>query len=107
MRSLTAERIYRHDRRFEVRSAGISENARVRVNEEHLLWADYIVCMEDRHRDYVEQHFAEITESWRIMVLDIPDIYRFMDRTLVRELRERFERRYRELRTLLRERDPR
>jgi protein-tyrosine phosphatase len=107
MRSLTAERIYRHDMRFEVRSAGISENARIRVNEEHLHWADYIVCMEDRHRDYVEQRFADITESWRIMVLEIPDIYRFMDRTLVRELRERFESRYRELRVLLRERDPR
>jgi len=41
-RSITAERIYQGFDGYEARSAGTEREARVRVSEEHLKWADIV-----------------------------------------------------------------
>ena len=49
-RSVTAERIYRNDARLDVRSAGVRSEARRRVSEKDLLWADVVFVMEREHK---------------------------------------------------------
>ena len=91
MRSKTAEMIYKEDERFEVKSAGIDEAAEVKVNFDSLTWADYIVVMEPRHRQWIEEHYPDLSASKEIHCLDVPDMYDFMEPALMDLLRERIE----------------
>ena len=87
-RSRTAETIWKRDDRFVVRSAGTSARARVRVTQALLDWADLIFVMEDRHREQLIQRFGRAAYLDALIVLDIPDVYRYMDPELVAELRD-------------------
>ena len=79
-RSPTAEAIFKNSDIHQARSAGTSDSARVRVNDAMVKWADIIFAMEKRHKQILEQRFAA---DARIIVLDIPDEYQYMDDELV------------------------
>lgn len=81
-RSATAEQIYRKDRRFNVRSAGTSNSARKRISETDITWADMILVMENKHKKRIAQEYSYLELS-EIIVLDIPDEYKYMDDELV------------------------
>jgi predicted protein tyrosine phosphatase len=85
-RSLTAEHIYRDDRRLEVRSAGLRTEAKRRVTEADLQWADVVFVMERKHQTWLRTQFANL-ELPRIDVLDIPDDYEYMAPALQEMLR--------------------
>ena len=91
MRSATAEEIYKDDARFEVRSAGIHPAARVVVSEGLLDWAQLVLVMENRHRKYIRENYPETERTKQIIVLDIPDVYDFMQAELIAALREKVE----------------
>jgi len=80
-RSPTAVAIYAKDQRLEVKSAGISKNARKRINHDDIKWADLILVMEEKHKKRIKEQFNDI-ELPRIESLDIPDIYGNMDEEL-------------------------
>lgn len=88
-RSATAERLFckRHD--LEVRSAGTSPEALVRVNERMLAWADIVFVMEDEQRHAIETMFPHHAAVDRTVCLDIEDVYTFLDPRLVKLLTER------------------
>ena len=88
-RSPTAQALFRHDQRYEARSAGTSSVARNRVNIGHINWADQIFVMEPRHRQLLQQRFASELLGKPMIVLDIPDDYAFMDPGLVDLIRAR------------------
>ena len=90
-RSPTAEELYRNDRRFNVRSAGTSTLSRQPVSRELLEWADLVVVMEERHAHAIGERFPGEAAKARMVVLGIPDVFQYMDSTLQREIRERFE----------------
>ena len=79
-RSPTAEAIFKNDPIHKARSAGTSKVARVVVNEKHIQWADIIFVMEKRHQQLLRSRF-EIDK--KIVVLNIPDEYPFMDPELI------------------------
>lgn len=85
-RSATAEQLYRNDARLEVRSAGVRAEAKRRVNESDLIWADIVFVMERTHKRWLATQFPEL-DLPRIEVLDIPDDYEFMDAALQEMLR--------------------
>jgi protein-tyrosine phosphatase len=85
-RSRTAETIFRDDPRLEVRSAGTAPSARIRVSRRLIDWADLIFVMERRHLDHLHQRFGREALP-EVIILDIPDDYRYMDPELVAELR--------------------
>lgn len=91
MRSKTAEVLYKKDERFEVKSAGVDDYAEVPVNLELLVWADYIVVMEEYHREWLELNYALVSEHQEIICLDIPDLYNFMEPELIVLLKEKVE----------------
>ena len=88
-RSLTAEKLFAKHPNYAVRSAGTSNNARIKVTLGMIGWADIIFCMEKKHRDKLTQAFGEALENKRVIVLNIPDDYVFMDETLIEILQQR------------------
>ncbi len=87
-RSRTAEYIYKNDARFSIRSAGISSKSEKLVTENDLLWADIVFVMETGYGARIAGQFRHL-ELPRIVNLNIPDDYEFMDEELVELLKER------------------
>lgn len=90
-RSPTAEKIYSRDDRVNVRSAGTSPKAKKTVNTKDIEWADIIMVMEYKHKDRLKASFTRPFQYKKIVVLDIPDEYQYMDEELVGLLRESVE----------------
>ena len=87
LRSPTAEQVFADWPGIEVSSAGLNEDADVPVTSELLAWADLIFVMEKPHRARLQSKFRSQLKGQRIVCLNIPDIYRFMDAQLVRLLK--------------------
>jgi predicted protein tyrosine phosphatase len=85
-RSPTAEAMYRHDRRLNVRSAGTCSSAKKRISEKDLSWADLILVMENEHKKRIISQYGD-RELPQIIVLDIPDEYQYMDRELIANIK--------------------
>jgi len=85
-RSLTAETIYKNHPNFNVKSAGTENSARVKINSKLIVWADLIFVMEKSHREKLFQNFNDESKNAEIVILEIPDIYKFMDKELIEEI---------------------
>lgn len=85
-RSRTAETLFRNRQGVEVKSAGTANNARIRVNAKLLKWAEAVLVMEGKHQRYLLSHFPGEMKYKELLVLDIPDEFRYMDEELVVEL---------------------
>jgi len=83
MRSPTAERIFSKRTDLDVRSAGTSSDALARVNANMLDWADLVFVMDDRQRQSLGRQFAGHPSLDRLICLDIPDDFDFMQPELV------------------------
>ena len=90
-RSATAERLFCKRQDLEVRSAGTHEDARVRVNQRMMAWADVIFAMDGIEDGNLREMFPGHAALGRIVCLDIPDIYGFNDTELVQLLQGRVE----------------
>lgn len=88
-RSLTAEKIFSVLDAYDVRSAGTEEGARIKVTEGHIGWADIIFVMEKKHKRRLWDKFNHELQNKRLVCLDIPDDYSFMDEDLVEILKSR------------------
>lgn len=92
LRSPTAEQVFaRHDG-IETASAGLNNDAENPLTPELVAWADIIFVMEKAHRSKLQQKFKRQLKSARVICLDIPDDYAFMDAELVRLLQTRVTR---------------
>jgi protein-tyrosine phosphatase len=89
-RSRTAEDLYRHDERYEVRSAGVAPFATVVLTRDLLLWADRVFVMnerEDQHRTLIRIRFPDVDRP--LVDLDVQDRWHRGDPELVRLLTRR------------------
>lgn len=82
-RSPTAERVFARRPGVATRSAGTAQGARKRLSEADVEWADAIFAMESRHAKQLRADYAHLLGDRPLVVLDIPDDYRFMDPELV------------------------
>jgi predicted protein tyrosine phosphatase len=89
-RSPTAEAMYRHDDRLEVRSAGVRSEARRRLSGADMAWADVIFVMEHKQKSWIQERFRGEFLS-PVIVLDIPDDYAYLDPELQRLLQAAIE----------------
>lgn len=92
LRSPTAEHIFSSWSNLEVASAGLNNDADSPVTPELLEWADLIFVMEQAHRDKLSKKFRPSLNGKRVICLDIPDDYEFMDPFLVKLLTEKVQR---------------
>lgn len=86
-RSRTAEDIFKNIDGFNVRSAGTSNSARIRVNQKLIEWADLIFVMEKQHKQFLTSKYSFLLQDKEIIVLDIPDEFQYMDVELVNMLK--------------------
>jgi len=86
-RSLTAEKIFDGYNGHEARSAGTESNARIKVTDGLLGWADIIFCMEKKHLRRIKEKYSDMVTNKKVVCLYISDDYDFMDRELVEMLR--------------------
>jgi predicted protein tyrosine phosphatase len=86
-RSPTAEALFKNHPRYEARSAGTTDRARIKVTDCHIGWADLIFCMERKHADRLREKFPEELAGKKLITLRIPDDYSFMDPELIERLR--------------------
>jgi predicted protein tyrosine phosphatase len=86
LRSPTAEQVFSNRAGFEVASAGTDRSAGNPVSAEAIAWADVIFVMERTHRNKLAKGFREHLKNKRVICLDIPDDFEYMDPTLVRLL---------------------
>jgi predicted protein tyrosine phosphatase len=86
-RSPTAEAIFGGMNGIEVSSAGTSVEAECPVSADLLKWADRVFVMEQRQRRHLQAHFASALKDKKIICLNIPDIYFYMQPELVELLR--------------------
>jgi predicted protein tyrosine phosphatase len=91
-RSATAERIFCKRKDLEVRSAGTEEDALVRVNARMLEWAEVIFVMDSMQLDSLRRMFPSHPVLDRIICLDIPDVFVFLQPKLVELLQEKVTR---------------
>ncbi len=92
LRSPTAEQVFSQRPDIEVASAGTNSDADTPLSSELVEWADVIFVMEKIHRTKLQQRFRTGLKSKRVVCLDIPDKYGFMDPALVRPLETRVAR---------------
>lgn len=83
LRSPTAEQVFAGWPGVETASAGVLADADVPVSPELLQWADTIFVMERAHRTRLSARHAAWLKGKRIICLDIPDDYDFMQPELV------------------------
>ena len=88
-RSATAERVFCKRPDLDVRSAGTAPDALVRVNAHMLDWADVIFVMDEDQQQWLGTYFADHQALSRVVCLDIPDVFSFLQPELVQLLEER------------------
>ena len=89
-RSPTAEKVY-IKKGFSARSAGTSPNAKKTVSINDIKWSSHIFVMEKKHKQRLVAKFTRLLEYKKIIVLDIPDEYRYMDKELIDILNDSIE----------------
>jgi len=92
LRSPTAEQIYAQRPDLEVASAGTNNDAETPLTLELVKWADIIFVMEKAHRTKLQTRFRSVLKSKRVICLDIPDKYGFMEPALVSLLQSKLAR---------------
>jgi predicted protein tyrosine phosphatase len=83
LRSPTAAEVFQAWPHLEVDSAGLADDAETPLSSDQLDWAELIVVMEASHRRRLQQRYGTRLRGKRVVCLDIPDRYDFMQSELV------------------------
>ncbi|KQV54020.1 low molecular weight protein tyrosine phosphatase family protein [Duganella sp. Root336D2] len=86
LRSPTAEHVFASWPDVETDSAGLGNDADVSLSTEQIAWANIIFVMEKAHRNRLSRNFRAHLNGKRVICLDIPDDYEYMQAELVRLL---------------------
>lgn len=92
LRSPTAEQVFSSWAGLECRSAGLNDDAENKVSPQLVEWADVIFVMEGAHRNRLTSKFRPFLHGKRVICLDIPDEYQYMDPVLVQLLKDKVSR---------------
>jgi predicted protein tyrosine phosphatase len=86
LRSPTAETVFAKWPGVETDSAGLNNDAETPLTPEQIDWADIIFVMEKAHRSKLSAKFRKHLNGKRVVCLDIPDDYDYMQEELVKQL---------------------
>jgi predicted protein tyrosine phosphatase len=77
---------------MEAMSAGTNHDAETPLSADLIEWADIVFVMEKSHRNRLTRKFKALLKTRRLVVLDIPDEYEYMDPELIALLKARVPR---------------
>jgi predicted protein tyrosine phosphatase len=83
LRSPTAEQVFSSWIDVETDSAGLAPDAVTPLTVDQVEWAEVMFVMERRHKVKLNKTFGRYLKGKKIVCLDIPDRYGFMDPELV------------------------
>lgn len=89
LRSPTAEAVFSEYEGLQVESAGLDREAEVPLSSEAIERADIIFVMENSHRSKLSKKFQPWLKGKRIVCLDIPDQYDYMEPELIDRLKQK------------------
>jgi predicted protein tyrosine phosphatase len=89
LRSPTAEAIFCEYEGLAVDSAGLDRDAELPLCSSAIERADIIFVMERSHRQKLSQKFQPWLKNKRVVCLDIPDEYEYMDTALIELLKKK------------------
>ncbi len=82
-RSPTAEKLFDGVDGILARSAGTETGARIKITAGHIGWADLVFVMEKKHLRRLQEKFPDELAEKRVVCLNIPDDYQFLQPELV------------------------
>jgi predicted protein tyrosine phosphatase len=74
---------------LEVESAGLDRYAEIPVSTEMIEWADIIFVMEKSHRNKLSKNFQPFLKNKKVICLDIPDDFEYMEPVLINLLKKK------------------
>lgn len=83
LRSPTAEVVFGAYPEHECDSAGLNADAVQSLDAEQVRWAEIIFVMEPEHRRRLNQRFRAALSGKKVVCLNIPDNYDYLDSALV------------------------
>lgn len=86
LRSPTAEAVFSDYPGINAISAGTNSDAETTVTGDLIEWADIVFVMEKTHKNKMSIKFKDLLKDKRLVCLDIPDNYSFMQPELVKLL---------------------
>ena len=89
LRSPTAEAVFSQHERGEAIGAGTNSDAVTPVSGDLIEWADVILVMEKSHKNKITKKYRDLLKGKRLIVLDIPDNYDYMDEDLIKMLKSK------------------
>jgi predicted protein tyrosine phosphatase len=89
MRSPTAEQVFARHPGIQCASAGLNRGADNPLTAELVEWAELIFVMERHHKTMLSARFRRHLGGKRVVCLDIPDNYPYMDPGLIAVLKSR------------------
>ncbi len=89
LRSPTAEQVFANFANIETDSAGLKADSEQLLSAEQIEWADTIFVMEKVQRTKVARQFQKVLRGKRVVCLDIPDNYRYMQAEFVELLEKK------------------
>jgi predicted protein tyrosine phosphatase len=89
IRSFTAERMFAGSLLYDVKSRGVAKDARIKLTESDIRWADIIFVMEKNHKNRITKAFRPAISGKEIVCLFIEDIYDPMEEELIAVLRQK------------------
>lgn len=91
-RSPTAADIFARYAGVETMSAGTNKDCETPVSSDLIEWANVILVMEDSHRRVLTNRFNKLLKGKKLAVLEIPDLFPYMDAMLIALLKARVTR---------------
>ena len=92
LRSPTAEVVFSDYDGVEAIGAGTNSDAETTVSGDLVEWADVILVMEKSHRNKLSKKYKELLRDKRLVCLDIPDNYQYMQPELIALLKSKVPR---------------
>jgi predicted protein tyrosine phosphatase len=89
IRSLAAEKMFAGSPFYDVKSRGVARDARIRLKESDIAWAEIIFVMEKNHKDRITKDFRAAIAGKKVVCLFIEDVYQPMDEELIAVLRQK------------------
>lgn len=86
LRSATAETYFANFDNVSTIGCGTNKDAATTISGDLIEWADLVFAMEKPHRNKLRKKYKELLSHTKLITLDIPDHYDYMDSELIKIL---------------------